>query len=736
MRAKAAIGLWLAGLAAAQPVAANPGFAEVRAAWRPSDVIVLDRHGTPLQRVRQDKRALRLDWLRLADTSAPLRYALLLSEDRRFYQHSGVDWSGVAAAAWGNLWHSRTRGASTLTMQLAGLLDADLKAGSGGRSLWQKLGQTWSASALEKQWRKDEILEAYLNLVSFRGELVGLPAVSRALFGKWPQGLNRQESAIIVALLRGPNAEPERVAARACGILRDMALDTARQQRRPPPPDATLQRDCDRASIQTRQALARRLPVVDAQAQLAPHFAQKVLQQQPQTAGSVLRSTLDAALQRYASALLQRHLLALRQRNVQDGALLVLDNASGDILAWVGSSGALSAAANVDGVTALRQAGSTLKPFLYQLALQQHYLTAASLLDDSPLDLQTAAGLYAPQNYARDFKGPVSVRSALGASLNIPAVRTITMVGPTALRDRLYALGLHSLQQDGDYYGYSLALGAADVRLIELANAYRTLAQGGQYSAPRWTLAQPPATPQRQLDAASSFIVSDMLADRSARARTFGLESVLSTRYWSAVKTGTSKDMRDNWAIGYSRHYTVAVWVGNASGEPMWDVSGMHGAAPVWQGVMDWLQRGRPSLPPTPPAGVSQRRVRYAGGEEATRQEYFLAGTERTLITGQRRGSAQPPGIVSPLGGSIYAVDPDVPPANQRLLLQARGVAAAQWWLDGRLLGRGERLPWFPWPGRHVLELRDGRGKVVERVRFEVRGAVAKPGTQRPARAG
>ncbi|WP_205694464.1 penicillin-binding protein 1C [Crenobacter cavernae] len=704
----------VATLMAALPATglALPGFKDVKAAWRPSDVVVLDRLGQPLQRVRVDKTARRLDWVRIEDTSPTLRHALVLSEDKRFYEHSGVDWQGVAAAAWGNLWNTRTRGASTLTMQLAGLLDEDFKAGRDGRSVWQKVGQGWSASWLEARWSKAEILEAYLNLVSFRGELVGLGAMSAALFGKLPGGLNAEESAIAVALLRAPNAPADRVAARACRLLKEMKTALA---------------DCARVAIRARQALSRKNAPDPLAAQLAPHFALKLVARQKIAAGARVASTIDAGLQRYATATLRRHLAALAERNVQDGAAVVLDNASGDILAWIGSSGSLSAAAEVDGVTAPRQAGSTLKPFLYQLAIDGRWLTAASLLDDSPLDLQTASGLYAPQNYAKDFKGLVSVRTALASSLNVPAVRTIEIVSPMRLRDRLYELGLTSLVEDGDYYGYSLALGAADIRLIDLANAYRTLANQGLYSAMRWTWAEPRSKPIRKLDAATSFIIADILSDRTARARTFGLESALSTRYWSAVKTGTSKDMRDNWAVGFSRRHTVAVWVGNASGEPMWDVSGMHGAAPVWLALLDRLQRSAPPQPPTAPAGVTRRTVRYQDGVEAGRHEWFLAGTERELIVAERdRQANQPAGIAAPLDGSVFALDPDIPPANQRLLLRARGLNGATWRMDGKMIGRGVTLPWMPWPGRHSVELRDENGKVWDRVTFSVRGAFLK----------
>ncbi|QLI80525.1 penicillin-binding protein 1C [Chitinibacter fontanus] len=708
------LSLWpLVAALVVAPVWANPSFKEVKAAWRSSDVLLLDRQGAPLQRVRVDMKTRKLDWVALPDISPAMRQALLISEDKRFYQHSGVDWSGVAAAAWGNVWNTKTRGASTITMQLAGLLDDDLKASNSGRSVWQKVGQSWSATWLEKEWSKAEILEAYLNKVSFRGEIVGLSALSHTLFGKTPAGLNLTEAAIATALIRGPNASVDRVASRACKIVQDLGR----------------QASCSSIKVDTEIAISRSKAPNPLAENEAPHFARKLIAQNKISAGSTVKTTLSLPLQQYANAMLRRHLAALAKRNVQDGAVIVLDNRSGDILAWIGSSGAATSnAADVDGVTALRQAGSTLKPFLYQLAFEQKYLTAASLLDDSPLDLQTAGGLYAPQNYAKDFKGLVSVRTALGSSLNVPAVRAIEMVGPNALRDRLFALGMKSLEQDGDYYGASLALGAADVRLIELTNAYRTLANGGAWSAPRWTLVEPAVKPKPLLDPASSFIVADILSDRSARARTFGLESALSTRYWSAVKTGTSKDMRDNWTIGFSRFVTVGVWVGNASGEPMWDVSGMHGAAPVWQAVLSRAQQSAPaSRAPSPPQGVTSRDLKYQNQIEASRKEWFLAGTERELIVAETQPEQnQAPGIIAPLDGSIFALDPDVPPNNQRLVFRARGVANAQWWLDGKQIGRGNQTKWFPWPGRYQLELRDAQGKVVQKVGFEVRGAVVK----------
>ena len=779
--ARALLALALAGIAA--PAAwALPTFNEVRADYRPSDTLVLSREGEVLQRLRTDATVRRGQWVPLAEVSPALRTALVLSEDKRFYEHSGVDWRAVSAAAWGNLWNQRTRGASTLTMQLAGLLDGDWRQGPGGRTVVQKLGQTVAAQVLERRWRKDQVLEAYLNLVPFRGEIVGIDALSRTLFGKAAHGLDEREAAVAAALVRAPNARPAVVAQRACGVLREM--------QKPVVPS------CDALDLFTTAALQRR--AFDGTDGVAPHFARYLLRQ-PEPAPSPgaapaeeaprrrerVASTLSAPLQRFAVQTLHQHLRELRGRNVEDGAVVVLDNATGEVLAWVGSSGMLSQAGEVDGVLALRQPGSTLKPFLYAQAFAEQRLTAASLIEDSSAHIPTASGLYIPQNYDRQFKGWVSARTALAASLNVPAVRTLVMVSPDAFFRQLRALGL-PLRETGDYFGYSLALGSAEVPLLQLTNAYRALANGGRYGpvavapataassaarAPvRATAAAPMAAPAAAvstgtptIDPRAAFLVGDILSDGNARARTFGTDSVLATRFWTAVKTGTSKDMRDNWAMGWSRRYTVGVWVGNASGAPMHDVSGTSGAAPIWAEIMGWLHRSGArarSNPPTPPAGMLQAAVRFGpepGGTrllESVRQEWFIAGTQqpifaidnvadqpiKTAAARQNRPNPARPvpaapddglqapsaRILAPAPGTIVALDPDIPPDRQRLQFAAtpsEARADLRWRIDGRVQGRGVQWAWLPWPGRHRVELVDAGGQVLDTISLEVRGA-------------
>ncbi|BEP34433.1 transglycosylase domain-containing protein [Variovorax sp. V59] len=726
----------LAVIACALPVVAGAvSFEEVKREFRPSDTAVLDRNGELLQRMRTDASVRRGQWVALADVSPALRMAMVLSEDRRFYEHSGIDWRAVSSAAWGNLWNTRTRGASTITMQLSGLLDDDLRRANSGRSFTQKIGQTMAAAQLERSWRKDQILEAYLNTVPFRGEIVGIDALSRTLFGKAPSGLDAREASVAAALVRAPNAKPALVAQRACEVMRAME------------PGQKI--DCDALDMFTSAAVQRR--AFDATEGIAPHAARRALKElreagetaaptSRQTAAgreAAVRTTLRAPLQRFALATLQRHLKELRGRHVEDGALVVLDNASGEVLAWVGSSGPLSQAAEVDAVTALRQPGSTLKPLLYAQAIAERRLTAASLIDDSSAQISTASGLYIPQNYDRQFKGPVSARTALAASLNVPAVRTLVMVSPESFARQLRAAGL-PLRESGDYYGYSLALGSAEVSLLSLTNAYRMLANGGRYGQPTLTARALAAKAGAGDDAApivdprAAFIVGDILSDANARTRTFGLDSILSTRFWTAGKTGTSKDMRDNWAVGWSQRYTVGVWVGNASGASMWDVSGTSGAAPVWAEVMRFLHAREPSRAPRPPAGLVEAPVAFGPGAdgnplEAARSEWFLQGTEQPLFALDNAGAGTPAGaaaarITAPADGTIIALDPDIPPLHQRVRFEAEG-RGVQWRIDGKHFARGTSAQWLPWPGRHVIELVDATGKVVDQRKLEVRGA-------------
>lgn len=673
-----------------------PSAALVRAAYRPSEAWLYDRDGRLLDSSRVDFQARRLAWTPLSEIAPVAREILVAAEDRRFLTHGGVDWMALAGSLRDRMRGRHARGASTISMQVAAYLSPEL-ARPGARGLRDKLRQMRAAMVLDATWSKDEILEAYFNLAGFRGEAQGIGAAALSLFGKTPSALSRDDALLLAALLPQPGADAAMVARRACSLSHE--------------------RDCSRFAGEAASMLgpARSLRLDPG---LAPHLADRLLTRP----GMRVTTTLDRRVQRIAVEALRRQLLGLGGGRARDGAVVVVDNASGDVLAYVGGVGGASTAASVDGAAAYRQAGSTLKPFLYAMAIERGYLTSASILDDSPVQLDTQTGLYAPQNYDRAFKGPVSVRTALAGSLNVPAVRTLVLTGADAFRDRLWDTGYRGLTEDGQYYGFSLALGSAEVTLLEQVAAYRSLARAGQWGPLRLTASDPRATPRAVTTPQAAWIVGDILSDANARVVTFGPDSSLRLPFWAAVKTGTSKAMRDNWCIGYSDRFTVGVWVGNLEGDPMRAVSGTSGAAPVWHDVMLALHAGQPGRQPPRPSGIEERTIRFAGNLEQPRREYFLAGTGLSLVA-MAPEQARRPRILNPVAGSVYALDPDIPIDRQRLAVTVTGaVPGFRLTLDGHDIGAADTAPMIlPPPGRHRLRLVDPGGAVVDQLLFTVR---------------
>ena len=678
---------------------AMPAYADVRANWKPSEAWLYDRDGQLLDSERINFERRRLAWVPLKDISPALRDTVVAAEDHRFWSHGGVDWLAIASAIRNRLTLSaggRSRGASTLPMQLAAFLAPEL-AQPGQRGWLAKLRQMRAAQELAGGWTHEQMLEAYFNLLPLRGEAQGIGAGAQSLFGKTPAEMNGTDAALFAGLLPNPAARAEVLGKRACRIAR--AADCAAI-------------DAAAATLVSGERATRFDPA------LAPHLAIRLLDKP----GKRVTTTIDRRIQTAAIVALRRQLSGLGSDRVRDGAVVVLDNATGDVLAYVGGVGLKSTAAQVDGANARRQAGSTLKPHLYAQVIEHGWLTAASILDDSPVQLDTASGLYVPKNYDHSFKGPVSVRSALASSLNVPAVRALVIDDVQEFRDRLWALGYHGLVEDGEYYGFSLALGSAEVSLVEQANAFRTLANQGRWSPVRFQPGARIDEPRQVVNPAAAFIVGDILADASARADAFGEDSALRLPFWAAAKTGTSKAMRDNWCVGFTDRYTVAVWVGNLEGDSMRAVSGTSGAAPVWRDVMLALHAGRPGKPPTMPAGVEVRQIALPGTREPPRREYFMRGTAQSEMAAAPQ-AARRPRITSPVSGSVYALDPDIPLDRQRLAVIVSGdVPGYRLILDRAPLGdadAGQQI--LPRPGAHLLTLVDPGGQMIDRVRFTVR---------------
>jgi penicillin-binding protein 1C len=752
-------------------------FESVRTQHAPSDRYLLDRNGEPLQRIRVNDKVRRGEWVKLDDISPAMIDATLASEDKRYFDHGGVDWRAAASAAITNLRAGEVkRGASSISMQVAAGFDATLARGRDARSVSQKFDQVQAAWELERAWSKQQILEAYLNTIYFRGELQGIGAASEQLFGKAAHGLDRVESSILAALIRAPQAARPQIERRACEVMRSMeanadcsaiayAIDRWGSVR-------ALRSDEDSvaphvAKYVTESAMASTPPpfVVSA----SNHSGARPVSAHDSTGSPSTVSTIDRSLQLNTRDAIRKHLQILQGRNAHDAAVVVIDNATGEVLAYVGSSGQLSEAGDVDAARAPRQAGSTLKPFIYGLGIEKNLFTAATLLDDSPFSVDVGGGAYTPQNYAHEYVGPVSVRTALASSLNVPAIRALTLVGVTPTHTLLKRAGLTTLVNDPEHYGFSLALGSADVSLLELTNAYRAIANGGMWSETRFALCTtcrsgsaaklPPLqgerwggdgvrlrdadrgiaapTEKRIFSEPTAWLIAHMLSDRGARYVTFGFDNPLALSHWAAVKTGTSKDMRDNWAIGFNARVTVGVWVGNAKGLPMHNVTGVSGAGPIWADVMEAAaQRFGAGAAPKSPSTLVKRRIEFTSEQariEAGRDEFFIRGTEPTVSANNtriainaREATSQGARIVSPTDGAIIAIDPDIPTAHQRVALKSGDTAQANCWeINGERLGCSEQtIAWSPSDSAHeknTIRLLDAKGEERDRATLYVR---------------
>ena len=600
-------------------VALTPLPPELRQPVTAGSIVVEDREGHVLREIRADD-GTRARWVPLAEVMPYTIRALLAAEDGRFYGHPGVDPLALLRAAALDLWRRRVvSGGSTLTMQLARILLPH------PRTLRGKAAEMLLALRIERSLTKDEILEQYLNRASFGPNLRGIAATGEAYFDKAPRSFSVAESALLAGLPRGPSLyevtrHPDRARHRRDRVLDSMAA------RGWVDPDVEVRARSEPIDVQTRTAAFG-----------APHFVLGLVsgalgRLQPNlgaalaTARPVARivSTLDAELQRSAEAQVAATVDRLRGQSVSAASAIVVDNATGDVLAYVGSPDIFDVqhgGAN-DGVRAERQPGSTLKPFLYELAMEDLGFNPATRLPDVELHVPVEGGAdYTPHDYDGRYRGPVRLREALGGSLNVPAVWTVARLGVAPLLERLHDLGFASLTHDAAYYGPALALGDGEVTLFELARAYATLARGGIDRPLRvasrvegadrsgtMTLDVDPG--RRVMPRLFADLVTDILADHGARAGSFGGDSVLDFPFDVAAKTGTSKGYRDNWAVGFTRAVTVAVWAGNFDGRPMTNVSGISGAGPLFHAVMDAAMLGRSREPLT----VAWTRSRPASG--------------------------------------------------------------------------------------------------------------------------
>ena len=650
-----------------------------------ASVQLFDRQGRPLRSFLSERDTYS-EPITLSEVSPWLVLAAVAAEDRRFYSHFGVDWRAVLRAAYQNVTRGGVvSGASTITQQVARLRTPRSK------SLWGKMREAWDAVKLERQKSKEEILQEYFNSLELGNLTQGVQAAAKFYFGVPASDVSLAQAALLAGLIQSPSRlnplkNPKGALLRRGRVLQAM-LDTG----------AITEEQYDLAMQEPLGLRPGERPFS------APHFARKVYEMAPQA--SRVHTTLDKDLQLYAEKAVQNHLNKLTDNNVTNAAVVVLDNQTGGVLAYVGSADFYDEqhSGQVDGATALRQPGSSLKPFVYALALQNG-LSAASILQDEDTFFE---GGFRPRNYDETFHGGVSVRRALACSYNIPVVKAAEPLGAARILNLLHDLGFVSLNKAPEFYGLGIALGGGEVTLLELANAYAALARGGQvrpvvFATEPYLIKR--VERKQALPADVSYVITDILSDNAARADAFGLNSPLHFTFPAAAKTGTSKDYRDNFAVGYTPRLTVAVWAGNFDASSMQKVSGISGAAPIMHDVLLYANGKYPGGPFEEPSGIRRATVCEQSGLLAgpsclrTREEVF---TEQNLPTqtcdGLHENKAARLQITFPVDGDIFKYDPALPPAGQQLHFTAAGAQTpCQWQVNQEALPFSGADGWWP----------------------------------------
>lgn len=670
------------------------------------------------------------NWVSYRNISPEAVKTTLLLEDRRFWFHKGLDPLALLRAIGQNYKNREVvSGASTITQQLAKNI-----LGNRRRTLGNKAVEALLAIYLELRYSKKQILENYFNRIYYGSMVGGIDTAAHYYFNKRADNLNIKEAVALALLARDPLANQQKFSAGELDQLINRRLQYLYQHRLLDQEHYNYYLDYE---LPHEPRLNERIP--------APNLLLYLLKKYPGRSKIVI--TFDPQLQRYAEELIRREIELNYEKNIHNAAALIIENKTGRVLAYVGSAdyGDIEHGGQIDGVQALRQPGSTLKPFLYYLALGNGF-SPATMLPDIPISFKAGNGVYTPRNYDEQYQGPVSLRKALGNSLNIPAVYVLSKLGVEKYHDFLKnQLGFSSLDKPADYYGLGLTLGNAEVSLQDLVRAYVCLARGGNY-LPEFTYTADNHGPTKNaqvLEPRFCYLINNILSDASARELAFGEENVLNFSFPAAAKTGTTKEFRDNWAVAYTPEVTVGVWVGNHNNREMKNSSGITGAGPIVHKLLVRAMQGRMTADFTRPSGILGREICSESGELAGKlcplvgRELFTIENlpKKTCHSHQKKhgrvhyiypeiykdwlnqseflakdnntSAKDKFTILSPLSGTYYAVDPGIKLKYQQLQLQtnAQGMLV-RWYVDGKYFGSTKTKKLF-WPlrrGKHLFE--------------------------------
>ena len=589
---------------------------------------IFDRNGVLLYELYADENRTPVTLAELPDY---FKQATIAIEDKRFYQHNGFSFEGITRAAYATFLQHDLQGGSTITQQLvrSALLNQDV-------TIERKIKELFLSVWTEQLYTKDEILEMYFNQVPYGGTAWGTESAARRYFGKSIRDVNLAEAALLAGLPAAPTtfspfgSHPEYAIDRQRDVLRRMVEEHFITEE------------------QRIEAEAYHLTFIQPSTNIqAPHFimyvrdllVEKYGMRMVEQGGLRITTSLDLELQKKVQDIVTTHIAKLGNLHVTNGAAVITDPNTGEIYAMVGSADYFDIEhdGNVNVAITLQQPGSTIKVVTYTAALKRGY-TAATILNDTPITYTIAGSKpYTPVNYDGTYHGYVTLRQALGNSYNVPAVRVLSDIGIDTMVNQGRDMGITSWD-DSSSFGLSLTLGGGEVTMLDMASVYGTLASGGIYRQLHPVLKvsdykgmvledNRAIKEKRVAPEGTTFIISDILSDNSARSAAFGSRSLLFIPgQWVPVKTGTSNEKRDNWTIGYTKDFVVTVWVGNNDNTPMHPTlaSGITGATPIWREITDILLEKYPSKPPEKPRSVI---TKFCNG----RSEYFIEGTESSV---------------------------------------------------------------------------------------------------------
>ena len=664
-------------------------------------VQILDHKSIPLTITYQNTWNLH-DYVPLHEIPTTLQQIIVLAEDKRFFEHHGPDWQARGFAVLQNIKALRVvRGASTITEQVVRMLNPR------PRTFWSRWLEGFEAQQLENKFSKAEILEFYLNQVPYASQRRGVVQAARLYFDRDLETLDLKEMLALATLIRAPGR-----------------LDLHRGIKNIEIPIKQLAKRLLQFNFITKidyeNVLTSALQLHNSNISVqATHFVNYINRTQPvstlNTAGKLV-STLDTNIQLVTQKILDQRLQDLT--SVKHGAVLVVDHQNNEVLAWVnaGEPSIKIPGSQIDAITTARQPGSTLKPFLYALALEQGW-TAATLINDTPLAEAVGTGIHNYQNYSRNYYGILPLREALGNSLNIPAIRTIQFISVETFLQRLHKLGMVSLTAEAEHYGDGLALGNGAITLFELVQAYTVLANQGIFR-PIKVLRDSPATDSKIVFSSQvNSIIVDILSDPNARRLEFG--NGLRLPVQTAIKTGTSSDYRDAWTIGFNYKYTVGVWLGNLNQKPMSQVSGASGPALILRSVFAELNRYADTQALYMDSSLIKANICRNTGQRATddcpsRIEWFIPGTEPEFNKAIPSAITKSLRLKQPIHNLQIAMDPRIPDEYEAFTLMLSEIELEadliEWLIDDEVVGTTEvqvrKLSWPVTRGKHTAQVR------------------------------